>query len=275
MWWRSAATSKVNGGLKTGIHNQKWVDYTPSIDVWDSAGNTTPTLGTSSSALGRYLHLPQFNLVKYEFVISFGNVGNNGGAGYYLVRLPVPCRLEMGSYSGSDITNAADRFLGSGNISQGSNAYPSVPLLYMPGDLWGLGGGPGTSGRRQDWCQAFCPYMRMSGGGNIAVGNSSSTVTWPGGITLQTAPVNSADIVIELTTSAAASLTVPSPIWVTNVTTTGFTVNVPTAVVTTALGFNWKLITDTTLLVANNAPWNVGGAGDTIRGSLTYESETQ
>ena len=95
------------------------------------------------------------------------------------------------------------------------------------------------------------------------------SVTWPGGITLATAPTP-ADIIIMPANPKAA--TTPTYLSQANVTTTGFTLTTGTTPSTTA-NYYWKLIADQSLLIGSAAPWNMGGNFDSIKGHLRYEAE--
>lgn len=60
-----------------------WTAYTPTL----TATTTSPTLGSGSSALGRYARLG--NTVKYDYKITFGTSGVVAGSGTYLISLPI------------------------------------------------------------------------------------------------------------------------------------------------------------------------------------------
>jgi hypothetical protein len=249
----------MNTGLLGGLHKRQWVDYQPKLDVW-SNGAATPVIGSPASGgvtVGRYLYVPELNLVRYDFLISFALSGNSSGSGYYLVSLPVPCKLQMGGLTGLNSAEGADRFIGTGHVSQGFfRETPNVSVLAMPGDFYGLTYG----GRREDWAQFFCPYIR-TGGSSSLTSATSVTITFPN--TLTAVPLAS-DIVINWTSTPTNK--VP---WITGLSTTGFTLNVSTAITAT---FDWKCIADNSLLVGSNAPWAFAG-GDTIKGTLCYETD--
>lgn len=60
-----------------------WTPYTPAL----TASVTNPTLGSGSSAVGRYTQIG--NLVVVHIDISFGTSGVGAGSGYYIVSVPV------------------------------------------------------------------------------------------------------------------------------------------------------------------------------------------
>lgn len=249
-----------------GMRPHVWQDFEPVLDVW-STQTTTPVLGAVASgaiALGRFLYLPEAALVFYQFMLFFSTVGNNGGAGNYLVKLPIPARRWMG---GEYVLQSQidDRVLGHGHASAGIGEIPQVPLMWIFGDRAGLTYG----GRREDWAQAFCPAPKLYGTGNIPATDLSVAVTWPGGITLASAPQPS-DINVVLT--AVPTGNTGKVLYVTSVSTTGFTLNCETAP-TAALNFAWKVEGSGTLLLGSNAPWNFGNGGDNIKGSLVYEAD--
>lgn len=70
----------VAAALSAGL---VWQDWTPSL----TALTTNPTLGTGSTAAGRFLRVG--SLVVAEARISFGTSGTNAGSGAYRVSLPV------------------------------------------------------------------------------------------------------------------------------------------------------------------------------------------
>ena len=260
-----------NRGLINGLNKSRWKDYQPVLDSW--TGYTSPTLGQLGTnfgpgSYGRYLYVREQNLVLYDFYLTFGQVGNSGGAGYYLVKLPIPAKAQMGGYMGGGFggANAVDRFIGSGHVSQGLSETPNIPIEFMVADTYANTYG----GKRNDWAQAFCPYQRMEGSCTIATSASTVAVTWPGGITLGSTP-DPADIVIAPVNAKAAG----SATYITtgNVSTTGFTLTTPTAPSGSSATYHWKLISDQSLLIGSTAPWNMGGSFDSIKGHLRYEAE--
>jgi hypothetical protein len=223
--------------------------------------NVTPnlfgTLANGTEALGRYIHIPEMSLVRYDFILSWGLSGS-GGAGYYLMELPVPARLQLGGITGLNGSTHADRFIGTGHVSQSlGKEYPNIPIHFMPGDYPGQ-----TYGRRrQDWCQAFCPYVRVGGSASPS-GVTTFTVTFP--VALNAVP-NAGDIQVGFTS------TLGTKSWfVSAITTNGFTITFSAAFTGT---FDWRLMSDNSLLIGSGAPFAMGGWGDTIKGTLCYEPD--
>jgi hypothetical protein len=264
----------------------RWRDYIPQIGVWSvaGAGNVAPTLGTLTGAgigaaeqqQGRYVHDPITNIVVYDFILQWGSVGNAAGTGlspYYLVSLPVPCRLQMSNYLTGSIggPQSSDRVIGHGHVCQSATENPQVPVLFVPSDQGATlehGVAFGRTSRRQDFAQAFCPFVVMSGTVTTTA-QTSVAVTWPGGITLYAAP-NAGDIQVVPTNVGGAA----APFFITNVTTTGFTINFAAA---NTGAFTWKLLaSSSSLLVGGNAPWKLGATAlDVWRGHLVYEADIQ
>lgn len=66
-----------------------WVSFTPTL----TATTTSPTLGTGSSAVGRYQRVG--NTVNYAAKITFGSSGVVAGSGSYLFSLPLGADLTL------------------------------------------------------------------------------------------------------------------------------------------------------------------------------------
>lgn len=60
-----------------------WETYTPAL----TASTTNPTLGTGSTASGRYGRINK--TVFGQLTIQFGTAGTNAGSGFYFVSLPI------------------------------------------------------------------------------------------------------------------------------------------------------------------------------------------
>lgn len=89
----SAIQSQLAGKADTS-GNGAWTSWTPTL----TTGGTNPTLGTGSSATGKYLRLG--NLVIARFFITFGTSGVAAGSGTYRVSLPINSAAH-GEMSGS------------------------------------------------------------------------------------------------------------------------------------------------------------------------------
>jgi hypothetical protein len=66
------------------VYQGQWINYIPTL----TASTTNPSLGTGSSALGRYYQSGK--MVAFNLDIIFGTTGMNAGSGIYAVSLPVP-----------------------------------------------------------------------------------------------------------------------------------------------------------------------------------------
>ena len=331
-------------GQLGGIADQTlWQDFTPRLDCWNKTGNTAPTLGADGVSAGRYLYMPERRLCAYDFEMTFGASGNtvgtigSGQANGYLVELPIPVGSQMGARN-----TGGDKPLGSGYVCQGT---PGIGPLYqhMPG-AWTLSDTPGAKygADRTNWCQMFVPTVVASGTGTIATNATSASITWPfpmftaplaaeatltwtgtpssyqtgsgtmstttANVTFPTAFVNTpsyGDIIVNFTSSPTASSNHGN--WLTNISTTGFTINL-NAAPTSAAGFTWSVIDKngnptvsaisatgctvsltqspaaaaafsyqvcsyTAVVMGAQAPFNVGYRQyDTISGSLVYET---
>lgn len=82
-----------------------WTTYTPTL----TAATTNPTLGTGSTATGRYTQIGK--LVTCYFEIVFGSSGVNAGSGEYRVSVPVEANPNQ---------DRARLYIGSGSISAAS-----------------------------------------------------------------------------------------------------------------------------------------------------------
>jgi hypothetical protein len=99
------ATTKfqVNGVDVTGL-TAGWTSVTSPVL---KATTTNPTLGTGSSATGKYIQIGK--TVHFTFVFTFGSSGVNAGSGFYTVDLPVTAatsnHLFIGSFFDSSTGN--------------------------------------------------------------------------------------------------------------------------------------------------------------------------
>lgn len=81
------------------VYQGQWINYTPTM----TASTTNPTLGTGSSALGRYYQSGK--LVSFNMDIVLGTSGFVGGSGTYIFSLPVPMLM-----TGPNQSNFQSRF---------------------------------------------------------------------------------------------------------------------------------------------------------------------
>lgn len=325
-------------GLLWGTRGDRWKTFTPKLDVWFG---TTPTMGPAV-VYGRYLREP--NRVRADIQILPGTVGAgfNPGAGTYCIRLPVPCKPNVGGKQSA----GADRTLGYGNINRLvglSNEQPLTLITALASDF------PGQTfqGRARDWLTMWCPRVYARGTGTVPITAASLAVAFP--FTLPFAP-NAEDITVAFTSnpstiiegagtlnSTALAVTFATPltftptasdinvqftanqtattfrgIWLTGISSSGFTINCVAAPATsasftytvhgpgmtpwitgistagftlnlgsapaTAATFTYKVDTPKSLLVASNAPVNFGagaGALDSLFLSLDYEPDVR
>lgn len=75
-------TAPVASGSLAGF-GDAWTEYTPTL----TASSVSPTLGTGSAAVGRYIQIGK--LVIFQGRIAFGTSGTAAGTGNYRVSLPV------------------------------------------------------------------------------------------------------------------------------------------------------------------------------------------
>jgi hypothetical protein len=68
-----------------------WTAYTPAL----TASTTSPTLGTGSAQVGRYMRLGNTLWVKAK--VQFGTAGAAAGSGTYRLGLPFPVLQQTGS----------------------------------------------------------------------------------------------------------------------------------------------------------------------------------
>jgi len=80
-----------------------WETWTPAL----TASTTNPTLGTGSSATGRYGRIQK--TVYGQGQITFGTSGTNNGAGFYFVSIPITAQAAgsiCGTYQAYDNSTA-------------------------------------------------------------------------------------------------------------------------------------------------------------------------
>jgi len=268
----------MKDGLAVGFQKpNQWVDYEVELGAWPLSA--APTVGPASvggTRGGRYIYLKDSNLVIATFNVAMGGSGFNVGSGTWLFKLPIPAKAQYGG-AGNQNLAGVDRFLGFGHVAKGFGETPQVPIHFMVADFASNPNSfqTGTNARQQ-WTQAFCPYYRFSGTGTVPVTASSVAVTFP--VTLQAAPANSADIIVEMTnnagairgtgtaTTATTAVTFANALsftpnaedivvqwtanpsgstkgmapWITSISTTGFTINLAAAPSTSAT-FTYKV----------------------------------
>lgn len=247
-----------------GLHavRPRWRTYTPVLDVF-SSGATSPNLGDGArTQTGRFLYLPDEHLCRVDFIVAYGNSGT-GGAGTYIVSLPVPAQAALGGQSsGGYGTVQHDRPLGSAYVGRlfqghGITVYPS---------LADTGPNSTTGELREKWVQFFSPWQIDAGTATITTAATTVAVTYAQ--TMVAAPT-AEDITISWSSSATND---PGNWWLSSLTTTGFTMNVRNAPGSGGVSFRWKVRQETPVFVTDQSPWAWGALGDGIYASLCYET---
>ena len=82
-WTAGTTSGQVLTAATLNTIGAAWVDFTPTL----TASTTNPTLGTGSSATGRYGQVNK--IVCGQGQINFGTAGVSGGSGFYFVSLPI------------------------------------------------------------------------------------------------------------------------------------------------------------------------------------------
>lgn len=82
-WTAGLSAGQVLNASTLNTIGAAWETWTPAL----TASTTNPTLGTGSTAAGRYGRIQK--TVFGQFTIAFGSSGTNAGSGFYFVSLPV------------------------------------------------------------------------------------------------------------------------------------------------------------------------------------------
>ena len=82
-WTAGTTSGQVLNASTLNTIGAAWVDYTPTL----TASTTNPTLGTGSSATGRYGQINK--IICGQGQINFGTAGVVAGSGFYFVSLPI------------------------------------------------------------------------------------------------------------------------------------------------------------------------------------------
>ncbi|GGV34269.1 hypothetical protein GCM10010182_67700 [Actinomadura cremea] len=124
-----------------------WTTYTPAL----TATSSNPTLGTGSTAQGRYIRYGR--TVHVEVIIKFGTSGMSAGSGFYEISLPVTARTQtIGRRTGSAYVydNSANdyedagAFINAGDTTKvrlavsGSVVFNRVPWTWAASDELGF-----------------------------------------------------------------------------------------------------------------------------------------
>jgi hypothetical protein len=102
-WTAGTTSGQVLTAATMNTIGAAWETWTPTL----TASTTNPTLGTGSTAAGRY---GRVNKEVYgNAQISFGTSGTNAGSGFYYVSLPVTAQAAgviLGTYQAYDNSTA-------------------------------------------------------------------------------------------------------------------------------------------------------------------------
>jgi len=82
-WTAGTTSGQVLTAATLNTIGAAWETYTPTL----TASTTNPTLGTGSSAAGKYGRVNK--LVYGQGQINFGSAGVSAGSGFYFVSLPI------------------------------------------------------------------------------------------------------------------------------------------------------------------------------------------
>jgi hypothetical protein len=225
-------------------------------------GATQPVLG-ASQIVAHYFHDRQVGKVFYQGYIQFSSDATYGsGDNLWGVRLPVPALRVLGS---------ADLPIGSGMAWQGTVSNRNMPLRATLMDPFPGGMTGGNNTQEDKYMQFFLPHLLATGTGSIGSGATSTTITHGLGGT----PVEY-DINIRPTSNATNNV---GYWYITNCTSTQFTVNVQTQPGTNAFNFSWKArmepngVNVLDLLVNSARPFGGGWAGGYVLGwSVEYQA---
>lgn len=113
----TSASANNTYATKTDFPADAWTSYTPSL----TASTTSPTLGTGSTATGRYKQVGK--IVTGWAKLTFGTSGINAGTGIYRISLPIAA------------ASADDQVCGAGILqdSSANTAYTIVPHIPNTG----------------------------------------------------------------------------------------------------------------------------------------------
>lgn len=135
-----------------------WSYYTPNL----TASTTSPTLGSGSTATGRYVQIGRF--VAFHAFIQFGTSGVAAGSGIYGVSLPV---AAPNSIYGATGTQQAS-FTGVTELKAGSSyVYANTAISTTTASIYYTSAYPSgtqvTVGAGNPWTWAASNIIHMSG----------------------------------------------------------------------------------------------------------------
>jgi hypothetical protein len=146
-WTAGTTSGQVLTAATLNTIGAAWETWTPTL----TASTTNPTLGTGSSAAGRY---GRVNKEVYgNAQISFGTSGTNAGSGFYYVSLPVTAQASgvvIGTYQ------AYDASTGTVDVGMILADTTSRAAFYRNGV-----GGNGVIGSTIPWAWAASDFIRI------------------------------------------------------------------------------------------------------------------
>lgn len=250
----------MNNALYDGLAAGLFKDYKPQLKGFNfTNGAITQPLLNSAATYGRYYDNGQ-SLIVYSGSIQFASDTTFGsGESVWGISLPVPANRSLG---GADIP------LGYSWLWQGSAADPQVNMTCTPTLMDPLYPG-GNQGGEDRYFQVFLPYLISFGTGSIATSATSTTITHNLGET-----PSARDVRVQATNAPS---TTPKSIYVSNLTSTTFDVNVVSSSSTTGLTFAWEVValpnssSEFALLMNHTRPWT-WASGHSISWQIEYEA---
>lgn len=250
----------TNRGLLDGLGPSLWQAFLPNIRGFSAAGTgiTDPVIGASAPRFGQFWNNGQ-GRVFYQGSIEFdANTTFGTGESVWGLTLPVPASRSNG---GADLPIGNCWLWQKGSDPQlNMVAIPTLMDPLLPG---------GNQGQEDHYFQIFLPYSISYGTGSIATSATSTTVTHNLGYT-----PSAYDIKIVATNAPS---TTPKIVYVNNITSTTFDVNVVSSSATTGLTFAWKIVaepngtTNFAQLANHVRPW-VWASGQVIAWQIEYEA---
>ncbi len=239
----------MNRGVLSGLTPGVWQRYKPQLLCAGSGGETQPVLDDTGSTLyqtGQYLLRPTGSIVV-EVQLQFIGTFSLGTGSAYVISLPVPARRITGPNTSCPIP------IGTGMTYISFATSPTsvnvncdvVPTLADPF--------ASLSGDEDRYFQAYSPNIIDWGSSAIAGGTSSIAVTHKAGYAF-----NPEDIEITFTNSSANAWYPP---YVSNITSTQFTVNSRSPNAASNAGFSYKIRGEppsgsTGALMSPTVPWD-------------------
>lgn len=253
-----------NHGTRGGLRSVQWRSYTPQLRALNYSASTAvdPAL-VDGTSVGRYLKT-ETGLVVSQGIITFGASSTFGsGEDFWVVSMPHPINRSSGG---------ADLPAGTAMAWQGTAANPQLVVNLTPtiADPAFKGG---NQTQEDSFIQFFCPFNLSQGTSTITSGNTSVTINH-----LMPFTPSAQDIHV---VSTATTTNNAGQFYITNITSTQFTVNVRANPGASGAAFSWKVrgepIGPTAsagtggLLVSSLAPWT-WASGHVLSWQAIYET---